>query len=89
MEGSSQGWSLTCLCLDAHAADSPKRPLLPPMDPAGQDGIILPPAPRSGAHRGMEQAQESVGRAMSHPRCPPGFTHLPRKFKVTVIFWKV
>lgn len=51
------------------------------------------PAPKPGAPQEMEQAQghpwESMGRAMRHLLSPVGFTHLPRKFKVTVIFWKV
>lgn len=50
-------------------------------------------APKPGAPQEMEQAQgqpwESIGRAMHHPLSTMRFTHLPRKFKVTVIFWKV
>ena len=100
----SQEWSLTCLCLDAHVADSPKRPVLPPLDPENAAMPVTLPWHSQGWHHpsvssltwgpsGMEQGQEPlrgrVGRTTGHAQCALGFTHLPRKFKVTIIFWKV
>lgn len=59
----------------------------------GLGDIVLPRAPRLGAPQGVEQAQdhpwERAGKATDHTPRTLGFTHLPRKFKVTVIFWKV
>lgn len=42
---------------------------------------------REGDSSGASEG--AVGRATGQAPHARGFTHLPRKFKVTIIFWKV